>query len=184
MKALSILLSLQGVLSFQPIQRRCHRRSSIYQSSPSIEIPRWKVTTFGRDIFPGILYHQATRMEMQNGAVSTLEDTKKNKFESPEILNDLRSKSIDELKLQCSRRSVRYAGLEEHDDLVQAIVNDMNDLQDYSVSGHLYPRSVTDISSDTLEEELGSDIPMLLDVYAPFCGPCKLTHSTSFDLML
>jgi thioredoxin 1/putative thioredoxin len=59
----------------------------------------------------------------------------------------------------------------------------MNDLQDFSVSGLLYPRSVTEISSDILEEELGSDIPMLLDVYANFCGPCKLTHSTLFDSM-
>jgi thiol-disulfide isomerase/thioredoxin len=122
-------------------------------------------------------------MESQKGAVSSRKDAKKNKFKSPEILNDLRSKSIKELKLQCSRRSVRYAGLEEHEEFVQAIVNDMNDLQDFSVSGLLSPRLVTDISSDILEEELGSDIPMLLDVYAHFCGPCKLTHSVRTCLL-
>lgn len=99
-------------------------------------------------------------------------DTDDNEVSS-EILDDLRSKSIKDLKLVCSKRSIRYKGLKEQEELVQAIVNDIMDLTDFSVSGHLVPGTFNEISGDILEEERHSEVPLLLDVYATFCGPCK-----------
>jgi len=93
-----------------------------------------------------------------------------------EILDDLRSKTIKDLKLLCSKRSIRYKGLNEHDEFVQSIVNDIKDLKDFSQSGYLIPGTMTEISGDILEEEMNSDLPLLLDVYATFCGPCKLSE--------
>lgn len=95
---------------------------------------------------------------------------------SSEILDDLRSKSIKDLKLVCSKRSIRYKGLKEQEELVHAIVNDIKDLKDFSVSGQLVPGAFNEISGDILEEEMNSEVPLLLDVYATFCGPCKLVE--------
>lgn len=178
-KNLPILLFLQAVLSFQPLQKNGRPRTSVYQSTPSIEAPCWNVTTLGRNLFQGIFDQQHTSVESRNGAFSNEKHRNANSFESAEVLNNLRSKSTIDLKLLCSKRSIRYAGLVEKEEFVQAIVNNMKELQDFSHSGQLYPGSVNEISSDILDKELDSDVPILLDVYATFCGPCKLLRSST-----
>eukprot|EP00980_Cylindrotheca_fusiformis_P028861 scaffold22660_cov127-Cylindrotheca_fusiformis.AAC.15 len=168
MKSLSIVLVLQTALSFQPILRRSicgqHSTSCLSSTAPSIAFPSLNATSFfgGRDLVSGVFFEKPIESE-------TSKPTK-----AKSIADDLRSKSIVELKLQCSKRSIRYAGLEEHEEFVQAILNDMQELKEFSPSGHLVPGVVSDISDEILEEELDSDIPLLLDVYATFCGPCKL----------
>ncbi len=91
------------------------------------------------------------------------------------ILADLRSQALKELKLQCSRRNLRYATFLEKEDFVQAIWKDMQEIASFSVSGVLRPGKATEISGDQLDQEMTShDTPILLDVYATWCGPCKM----------
>lgn len=91
------------------------------------------------------------------------------------IMADLRSQPLKELKLQCSRRNLRYATFLEKEDFVQAIWKDMQAIASFSVSGTLRPGKVTEITGDELDQEMKSpDTPILLDVYATWCGPCKM----------
>jgi thioredoxin len=58
---------------------------------------------------------------------------------------------------------------------VQAIWKDMQEVASFSVSGALRPGKVSDISGEQLDEEMTShETPILLDVYATWCGPCKM----------
>ncbi len=91
------------------------------------------------------------------------------------ILADLRSQPLKELKLQCSRRNLRYATFLEKEDFVQAIWKDMQAVASFSVSGVMRPGKVTEISGEQLDQEMTAhDTPILLDVYATWCGHCKM----------
>jgi thioredoxin len=53
----------------------------------------------------------------------------------------------------------------------------MEAAQNFSPSGKLTPGEVADIDDQTLEQELsavGTTTPLLLDVYATWCGPCQM----------
>jgi thioredoxin 2 len=177
MKLLPIIVSLQGVLSFQSIRAvNNHVRSSAFlQSTSSVDYPVLRNATFALNrLFrreKGDIYQKQYRNQ-PNIIINT--KIRKTGLDSHLILKELREKSIKDLKLQCSRRSIRYVGFENKEDFVQGIFNDMKELESFSISGSIFPGKVAELSADILEEELESDIPILLDIYGNRCGPCKL----------
>jgi thioredoxin len=90
-------------------------------------------------------------------------------------LTELRSMSLIELKLQCSRRNITYYKFTTQEEFVQAIFDDMKGALSFSVTGLVRPGMVAEITGPQLDEELTSqDSMILVDVYATWCGPCKM----------
>jgi thioredoxin 1 len=107
--------------------------------------------------------------------VSTSANTTTTDLDAESVLTDLRSQPLKELKIQCSQRNMRYATFLEKEDFVQAIWKDMQKVARFSVSGALRPGHASEISGDDLDLELSShETPILLDVHATWCGPCKM----------
>jgi thioredoxin len=100
----------------------------------------------------------------------------KKAFDRDAKLQELRSMRIRELKEECGRRRIRWAQFVEKEDFVQALIKAIQSAADFSVSGVMQPGEVTDLSGDQLEQELSqsSDAPLLLDIYATWCGPCQM----------
>jgi hypothetical protein len=88
-------------------------------------------------------------------------------LDTDSIIKDLRSQPLNELKLQCSKRNLRYFSFLEREDFVQAIWKDMQAVASFSVSGALRPGKVSDITGEELDQEMTAhETPILLDVYA------------------
>lgn len=173
MKSLSILvLAFEGVSCFTPISARNGRfQTKITQQAAVVDLSSpMNITALNKGLCDEVMFKQGVQ------AIQEARSKQKEASEyqvAPDVLEDLRSQSIMDLKLLCSKRSIRYKGLEEHEEFVQAIVDNIKELKDFSVSGHLVPGVFNEISADILEQEMKSDKPLLLDVYATFCGPCK-----------
>ncbi|GAX18891.1 thioredoxin 1 [Fistulifera solaris] len=91
------------------------------------------------------------------------------------LLQEIRSMSVRALREDLARRSIRWAGLLEKEDLVQAVYQARIKAMQFSVTGQLIPGTVTQVSGATLLQELQkADPPILLDVFASWCGPCQL----------
>jgi thioredoxin len=92
-----------------------------------------------------------------------------------EMLEELRSKRVRDLKEECARRQIRWGTFIEKEDMVQAIWKDMQEGLTFSVSGAMRPGKVADLTGEQLDLELtSSETPILLDIYATWCGPCKM----------
>jgi thioredoxin 2 len=91
------------------------------------------------------------------------------------LLQEIRNMSVRALREELARRSIRWAGLLEKEDLVQAVYQARLAAMQFSVTGQLIPGTVTQVNGATLLQELQkADPPLLLDVFATWCGPCQL----------
>ena len=113
-----------------------------------------------------------------NTATETSEVEANANVQAEERLAELRSMSLKELKLACSRRNIQYGKFlqkTEKEEYVNAIWQDMEKAFAFSVTGLVQPGAMTELTEDQLKEELaGKDTVMLVDVFATWCGPCRV----------
>jgi thioredoxin len=97
-------------------------------------------------------------------------------FDRDATLQELRSLRVKELRTELANRNIRWGNMVEKEDLVQALLAAREAASNFSSSGVLTPGKVSDIDADTLTTELSTPAgtPLLLDVYATWCGPCQM----------
>jgi len=101
-----------------------------------------------------------------------------------ELRNELRDMSVKELRTELASRNHRWAGLLEKEDLVQAVLKARVDAGNFSVTGKIEPGVVATLTGNEAMEEIrsnGVSSPLLLDVFAVWCGPCQLMASQLQD---
>lgn len=92
-----------------------------------------------------------------------------------EQLTHLRSKNLNELKLACSRRNIRYGMFSEKEEYINAILRDMEKTFDFSVTGLVQPGAVTELTEKQLDLEVSSKKSLIVvAVFAKWCGPCSV----------
>lgn len=109
--------------------------------------------------------------------VTTQLDTNENYggIQAEEQLTVLRSKSLKELKLTCSRRNVRYGKFLEKEEYIDAIWQDMKKAFAFSVTGLVQPGAMVELTEEQLEREIfGKESLILVDAFARWCGPCRV----------
>ncbi|KAG7355597.1 thioredoxin [Nitzschia inconspicua] len=118
--------------------------------------------------------NHATNVYTPSSSVSTSTVTATSPT-AQEKLAELWAMDIKHLKLQCSRRNIRYCNFVEKEDFVQAVWMDMQEALSFSVTGTLRPGMVAEVTGEQLDQEMTSNESLILvDVYATWCGPCRI----------
>jgi thioredoxin len=96
-------------------------------------------------------------------------------FDETKVYEEVRAMKVKELREELAGRRIRWADLFEKSDLVRAVVNARKAASAFS--SHITPGTVADLTEEQVQDELrsgSSSTPLLLDVYATWCGPCKM----------
>lgn len=92
-----------------------------------------------------------------------------------EALVKCRAMRVKELRTELGTRGISWADAFEKSELEERLAPVLAAEADFSRSRRLSPGLVGKLSGAELEQELkASSTPMLLDVYATWCGPCKM----------
>mmetsp|Transcript_25110 Transcript_25110/g.37045 ORF Transcript_25110/g.37045 Transcript_25110/m.37045 type:complete len:350 (-) Transcript_25110:1483-2532(-) len=137
----------------------------------------------------------------KDDATTTMSPDAAAAFDKEATIAELRELRVKVLKEKLSEYKVRWGTFNEKEQMVQALCNAMEQRfvqsKNFSRSGSIIPGEVTDVTESVLLEEMGwleSDVnngvatkpataddgdtlphsPILLDVYATWCGPCKM----------
>ena len=95
--------------------------------------------------------------------------------EPTDFIAKCRSMRVKELRTELGQRGISWADALDKDELVERLAAVLQKESEFCSSGRLKPGIVTKITGKELEEELqDSTTPLLLDVYATWCGPCKV----------
>lgn len=99
------------------------------------------------------------------------------------LLQEIRSMSVRDLRQDLASRNLRWAGLLEKEDLVQAVLKARKEALNFAVTGFA-PGSVATLTGDEATAEIfsqGVSSPLLLDVYAGmFVAMCSGKYCLCF----
>ena len=85
-------------------------------------------------------------------------------------LEEIRAMRVRELREELASRSIRWAGLLEKEDLVQAVYEARKKAAIFSATGTIAPGEVGELTGEQLEAEMmKTSPPLLLDAYATWC---------------
>ena len=100
------------------------------------------------------------------------------RIDKSEFIAKCKAMRVKELRTELGQRGLSWADALDKDELVERLAGVLAKEAAFCNSGRLKPGIVSKITGKELAEELSdSTTPLLLDVYATWCGPCKVMES-------
>jgi thioredoxin 1 len=86
---------------------------------------------------------------------------------------------VKELRQELASRNLRWAGLLEKEDLVQAVFQAREKAAHFSSTGLMTPGQVVTLTGIQVQQEVHDttiDTPLVVDAFATWCGPCQMVQ--------